>query len=324
MPNMPFQQNYSQPQQNYSQPYTQPNQTNQMSDQSSKGASNASSNNNINFNNLNHTNDNAYTKLEKIKNKGNDFFKEKKFSEANEKYYEVLNEIEYLNKEDLTKYKSEINNLELTTRLNLANTRLKLGDYNLAANECLKVLKSGDNFKAHYRAGLAYYNLKNYDKATSHFLKAKEIGKGEEEESINNYIKEMKPHIDKKQSSTEIKNEEPPKVFKVEGKSDHKPSYIEKKQNEEEQHTNKIKTEEVIKEEQKVKKVEENANSNVNKYSNERVTGRSMYYQDIKEDKDKEPEKVEEKKETEKKETKSEVNEENKVTILLNIECIQK
>ena len=106
-------------------------------------------------------------------------------------YYKLFNFV--LN----VKYKNEISSLELTTRLNLANTKLKTGDYNIAVHECLKVLKSGDNFKAHYRAGLGYYHLKNYEKSTTHFLKAKEIGKGEEEESINNYIKMMKPHLKK-------------------------------------------------------------------------------------------------------------------------------
>ncbi len=169
--------NYQQP--NYQQPnyggnnnYRQPNNNYGSSNTNTSTSKNTNSSNNTNNMNKNFS-DNAsldpYTKLEKIKNKGNDFFREKRYSEANDKYYEVLNEIDYFDEKDLKTYKKEINSLELTTRLNLANSRLKLGEYNLAVHECIKVLKSGDNFKAHYRAGLGYYNLKNYEQSIYHF-----------------------------------------------------------------------------------------------------------------------------------------------------------
>jgi len=256
------------------QPSSQPSQPTQSSQQNTnnhvpRGASNTTSSNTTTSSNksstINFVNDNCFTKLEKIKNKGNDFFKEKKYSEANEKYYEVLNEIEYINSDELAKFKNEINNLELTTRLNLANAKLKTGDYNLAAHECLKVLKSGDNFKAHYRAGLAYYNLKNYEKSSSHFLKAREVGKGEEEQAINNYLNEMKPHL-KKENSVKVEpkkevQQEPIKEKEVEEKPSRINYYDTSDKNDTE------KNEEKVKEEEEVEKVIEEKPSKINYFN---------------------------------------------------------
>jgi len=128
-------------------------------------------------------------KLENLKNEGNAFFKSSKYQEACEKYYEVLNELDYLAREqDLNDNLKDIESLENTCRLNVATCKLKTNDNDLAINECLKILKrNSTNIKAHYKAGCGYINKKNYEKALYHFEKVKEINPQEEIEQSNQF-----------------------------------------------------------------------------------------------------------------------------------------
>ena len=110
---------------------------------------------------------NKIIELEEIKNKGNELFRQKKYKEAKEKYYEILNSLdeEHIKIEEREETKTIIN----TTRLNISNCLLKLEEYELAIYECLKVLKETETFKVHYRLGNAYFCKKNYEKAEFHF-----------------------------------------------------------------------------------------------------------------------------------------------------------
>lgn len=147
--------------------------------------------------------------LEEIKNKGNDFFRQGKYKEACEKYYEVLNELEYIPDSEKITFKKEIDDMEIVCRLNIANSKLKLEDYDLVIHECLKVLKRTENFKAHYRAGLSFYKKGNYSKAHFHFSKAKEINKNEEAQQIEKYLKECQIFLDDmEKEKEEIRNRE--------------------------------------------------------------------------------------------------------------------
>jgi len=123
----------------------------------------------------------ALKKLESLKDEGNKFFKSSKFQEACEKYYEVLNELDYLAREQDINSLKDIEKLENTCRLNIATCKLKTNDNDLAINECLKILKKNTtNIKAHYKAGCGYINKKNYERALFHFEKVKEINPQEE------------------------------------------------------------------------------------------------------------------------------------------------
>ena len=126
-------------------------------------------------------NNSVINRLDKIKGEGNDYFRNGKYAEACDKYYEVLNEISYLSDKDSTKYKKELEELEILCRLNIANVKLKTEDYDLVIRECAKVLRKNDNnFKAHYRSGVGYFKRGDYNKAESHFIRAREINKSEE------------------------------------------------------------------------------------------------------------------------------------------------
>ncbi len=128
-------------------------------------------------------------KLEKIKVQGNDFYKHEKHKEAYEKYYECLNEIEFLSSSDKEKYKKEISEIDMNCRLNITAVKLKLEDYDLVIYECNKILQITENWKAHYRAGVAYYKKGKYKQALHHFDKYKTLNPSNDEKTgINKLI----------------------------------------------------------------------------------------------------------------------------------------
>lgn len=123
-------------------------------------------------------------KLEAIKLQGNAFFKDGKYKEAKEKYYEMLNEIEYG-----AENKSDTRDLLKIARLNIANCHLKLEDYELVIHECNKILKTESNFKAFYRCGVAHFMKKRYDKSEECFNNAKQMQcTNEEKKQIENFL----------------------------------------------------------------------------------------------------------------------------------------
>jgi tetratricopeptide (TPR) repeat protein len=125
----------------------------------------------------------ALKKLEKIKNEGNSLFKASKFNQACERYYEAINELQYLSRDKDISCLKEVEDLEDTCRLNIATCKLKGNDFDSAVNECLKVLKKNpNNFKAHWKAGNAFFNKKNYEKALFHFESFKKLNPNQEVE----------------------------------------------------------------------------------------------------------------------------------------------
>ena len=144
-------------------------------------------------------------KLEEIKNKGNEHFRKGLYKEACEKYYEALNELEYIPDSDKVNLKKPIEDLEIVCRLNIANSKLKLEDYDLTIHECLKVLKKTENFKAHYRAAVSFYKKGNHSKAKLHFTKAREVNQTEEAKTIENYLKECDKFINDLENENDMK-----------------------------------------------------------------------------------------------------------------------
>ena len=96
--------------------------------------------------------------------------------------------MDYISDSEKVTYQKQLDDLEIVCRLNIANTKIKQEDYDLVIHECLKVLKKSENFKAHYRAGVAYFKKKSHQKAYHHLLKAKELNK-EGDVDIDKYLK---------------------------------------------------------------------------------------------------------------------------------------
>ena len=151
-------------------------------------------------------------KLDKIKIQGNDFYKQEKHKEAYEKYYECLNEIEFLSNNDKEKYKKEIQEIDLNCRLNITAVKLKLEDYDLVIYECNKILQIKENWKAHYRAGIAYYKKGKFKQSLTHLEKYKSLNPTNEDKTgmiklilVDNYIKQSKREVEQEEREVECK-----------------------------------------------------------------------------------------------------------------------
>lgn len=129
--------------------------------------------------------------LESLKQTGNDYFRQKKYRESKEKYYEVLNKAEMYNTVKGSKEEKDLEELTLTVRLNISNCLINLEEYDLAIHESNKSLKLKESFKGYYRLGTAYFMKKNYQSAQSAFFKAKDLAKGDEINTVKDYLNKL-------------------------------------------------------------------------------------------------------------------------------------
>ena len=155
-------------------------QFNSMKNMAQSNLNNMNNNNTYNNNANNNTNSNDKLKgtiveqVTKMKEEGNNIFKEKKYEEAIKKYYEAIEEIK--TSIDRDKYKNELNDIERSCRLNIATCKLKTKDYDGVINECSIVLETNKCFKAYHRMGLALFHKQKYDKAFRYLDNANAIG----------------------------------------------------------------------------------------------------------------------------------------------------
>ena len=146
-------------------------QTNYQNNYNNYNNNNINTNTNNNNNNLNGT---IVQEVTKMKEEGNNLFRNNKYNEAIKKYYETIEEIKTTIDKD--KYKNELDNIERICRLNIAACKLKTEDYDGVINECSIVLEKNKCFKGYYRMGLALLNKKKYDKAYRYLDNANAIG----------------------------------------------------------------------------------------------------------------------------------------------------
>ena len=158
-------------------------------------------NNNVNNSNNNTNNNVNYDKFKgtivenvtKLKEEGNNLFKNNKNEEAIKKYYEAIEEIKTTTEKD--KYKNELDNIEKSCRLNIAICKLKTEDYDGVINECSIVLESNKCFKAYYRMGLALMKKNKYEKAYRYLDNAKAIGNLSEKNIVEPNLIECKKKL---------------------------------------------------------------------------------------------------------------------------------
>lgn len=141
--------------------------------------------------------------LESLKQEGNEFFRQKKYRESKEKYYELLNKAEMYNITKDSKEEKEIEEITMTVRLNISNCLINLEEYELAIHESNKSLKLKETFKGYYRLGTAYFMKKNYENAKTAFLKAQDLAKGDETKTVKDYLDKVGGLISKENSSNE-------------------------------------------------------------------------------------------------------------------------
>ena len=190
--------------------------------------------------NIKNTNYNYYNNksgivqfITNMKEEGNKLFRSGKYKKAIEKYYETIKKIKAAN--DKEKYKPELDNIERICRLNIANCRLKTGDYDGVIDECSIVLESSKCFKGYYRMGLALMKKNKFDKAYKYLNNANAIGTLSEKKAVEPYLKECKEKLEeiKKKQREErlIKENEENQKQKEEQKNNNEPEKLEKKEN---------------------------------------------------------------------------------------------
>lgn len=115
---------------------------------------------------------NTFEKLEQsviVKEKGTQYFKEKKYKQASVQYKRIVSWLEHesaLQEEDEKKAKA----LRLAAHLNLAMCYLKIQEPNHALENCDKALElDSTNEKALFRRGEALYAMKEFDRAKDDF-----------------------------------------------------------------------------------------------------------------------------------------------------------
>ena len=94
-----------------------------------------------------------------------------------------MNEIEFLSKNEKDKFKNEIQEIDLSCRLNITACKLKLEDYDLVIYECNKILQIKENWKAHYRAGISYFKKGKFKQSLHHLEKSKALNPSSDDKS---------------------------------------------------------------------------------------------------------------------------------------------
>ena len=244
-------------------------QFNSMKNMAQSNLNNMNNNNNNNnvYNNSSNTNINSNNNLKgtiveqvtKMKEEGNNLFRDKKYEEAIKKYYETIEEIK--TSMDKEKYKNELNDIERSCRLNISACKLKTKDYDGVINECSIVLETNKCFKAYHRMGLALFHKQKYDKAFRYLDNANAIGNQNEKKVIEPDLRECKEKLD------EMKKKEREERLKKE-KEREKEKEKKKEVNNVKNEINEIKEEKKEKDKTTVKEININ-NENRNEIKNE-------------------------------------------------------
>ena len=246
-------------------------QFNSMKNMAQSNLNNMNNNNNNNnvYNNSSNTNINSNNNLKgtiveqvtKMKEEGNNLFRDKKYEEAIKKYYETIEEIK--TSMDKEKYKNELNDIERSCRLNISACKLKTKDYDGVINECSIVLETNKCFKAYHRMGLALFHKQKYDKAFRYLDNANAIGNQNEKKVIEPDLRECKEKLD------EMKKKEREERLKKEKEREREKEKEKKKEaNNIKNEINEIKEEKKEKDKTTVKEININ-NENRNEIKNE-------------------------------------------------------
>lgn len=149
-----------------------------------------------------------FESVNEIKNKANDLFKNNELSKASEKYYEVINAVRTTK---CLKDTPQGNKLEINCRLNLALCKIKQEDYDVAIDQCERVLlQENNNVKALYRISVALDKQNHQLEAWSYIKRAYNITPADKaiSELYNTLQKVKDDHQKKKQKSNEEEEKE--------------------------------------------------------------------------------------------------------------------
>jgi len=156
------------------------------------------------------TSTSRYAHIEKLKNKGNDLFKKASYSEAATAYFEAIIEIEEIRSGKRNSQDDELDNLEVSCRLNYANVKAKEDEFDVVLTQAKAVLKVKENGKAYFRLGQALHHFKKYEEALKNLETAVSPLPGDE--TVADYRNKARKEVEalkKAQTETENKAQDP-------------------------------------------------------------------------------------------------------------------
>ncbi|CAD8101152.1 unnamed protein product [Paramecium primaurelia] len=157
--------------------------------------------------------------INKLKNQGNDAFKQQDYEKAASKYYEAISEIEelwennsYL-KNDTNK-KIELKQLEHSCRLNYCNVKAKQLQFDVVLRQAKKVLEDDDqNGKANFRMGQALFETKKYQEALGYLeIASQKLPNDETVQIMYKQTKEQLTNVNLNVNQTQNQNKSDPQV----------------------------------------------------------------------------------------------------------------
>jgi tetratricopeptide (TPR) repeat protein len=146
-----------------------------------------------------------FSKIEKLKGEGNDFFKQQQYDDASSKYFEAIIEIEEIKARGNVK-NAELDELEISCRLNYCNVKSKVDEYGTVLSQAKEVLKlQPENGKGLFRQGQAYFHLKKYQLAIDYLSKA--APKLPTDKTVQEYLEKAQKEIKPKEEEISFKKD---------------------------------------------------------------------------------------------------------------------
>eukprot|EP01016_Furgasonia_blochmanni_P005760 TRINITY_DN12267_c0_g2_i2.p1 TRINITY_DN12267_c0_g2~~TRINITY_DN12267_c0_g2_i2.p1 ORF type:complete len:643 (-),score=139.41 TRINITY_DN12267_c0_g2_i2:945-2873(-) len=151
----------------------------------------------------------VFPKIENLKTKGNDQFKKGDYEKASSMYFEAIMECEEERTKNNKNKKADLDKLEVACRLNYANAKAKLNDFEIVMLQAKEVLKLEENGKAYFRLGQAMYKMGKPEAGLINLEKAVQILK--EDNTVKELYNEVKAKVDevnKKKKEEEMRKAE--------------------------------------------------------------------------------------------------------------------
>ncbi|CAI2365404.1 unnamed protein product [Moneuplotes crassus] len=156
-----------------------------------------------------------FDNVTELKNKANTLFKNKELDKASEKYYEAINKVRTTTS---LKGTPQADKLEMNCRLNLALCKIKQEEYDVAIDQCERVLlEDNSNLKALYRISLGLKSQNNGLEAWSYIKRAYKIDPNDQNiKKLHSELKPIKDEFDakfkKEQQEKQKPQEQEPKM----------------------------------------------------------------------------------------------------------------
>jgi tetratricopeptide (TPR) repeat protein len=154
-----------------------------------------------------------FSKIEGLKTKGNDYFKNGDMDSAGSAYFEAILEIEELRIKNPKFDSTELTTLEVSCRLNYTTVKSKTSEWDICMEQAQKALKHGENGKALFRLGQAQYHQGKKKDAVGNLRRASQLltTDGSVKELLDKCEAELNSSPTKQEAKTSTSPQEKPK-----------------------------------------------------------------------------------------------------------------